>query len=108
MSGWMGPATITSVDDINHGVIQGKFRGSEMTIKLGEARRYLEYFIFLTSAGRYGFAPGNSLASAWSYIQKFLEVRTPGTSDFLGWQFAKGNRHPNPGAKGHPKLFDAC
>ncbi len=46
VSGWIGPATITNIGEINHGVIKAKHRGSEMTIKLGASRRYLEYFTF--------------------------------------------------------------
>ena len=79
-----------------------------MTVRIGDLRRFLEYFVFLTRAGTHGFAPGNSIITAWACILRFLEVKTPGTSEYLGWCCNNGTWTLSQSAKTLPKLYDAC
>ena len=85
ISGWHGPTRISDISTMTRGVIKIKHEGQEMKCRCGDIRRYLDYYVFLTSQSAEGLNPHNTHVSAWACIRNALELMRPDTIQYFGY-----------------------
>ena len=79
-----------------------------MLCKCGDVRPHLQYWVFQTKfADNHGFGPGDSLATAWHYITRYLETAHAPTLLRLGYQSPHSHQKTSD-TRQHPQLSSAC
>ena len=108
VSGWRGPAKVTGIDDIHHGIIKVKDKGAIMSCKCGDVRPHLQYWVFLTKfSDTLGFGPGDSLATTWHFITRYLETAHAPSLLRLGHQDPQSCQRTSD-SRQHVHLTSAC
>ena len=108
VSGWRGPARVTAIDEMHHGIIKIKDKGAVMSCKCGDMRPHLQQWVFQTKfADSHGFGPGDSIATAWHFITRYLESAPAPSLLRLGYSFPNSGQTTSD-TRQHPMLSSAC
>ena len=83
ISGWLGPARITSIDNIASGSIGVKYLGRPFDARLGDVRRHIALFVFLAAAS----SAFGSYQQIWLDLQQHTEKLSAGATLTLGTIF---------------------